>query len=351
MASSIKTTTYTIHLNDNNALSTYIENLAPSKVFVLVDEVTEQLCLYKILEVLPEKSTIIHIDQGEVFKNIATASFIWKSLLENGADRHSLIINLGGGVIGDMGGFCASTYMRGIKFIQIPTTLLSQVDSSVGSKLGIDFNNVKNIIGVFQDPEAVIINTSFLKSLPYKQLLSGFAEILKHALIADKEMWYSLNNVNDITTLDFEDLVEKNISIKNNVVSQDPKEKGLRKILNFGHTIGHAIETILLGSDEELLHGEAIAIGMICEAYISYKKGFISIEDCNKIKQKITSLYGNKYKTIPSIDAIVKVMKYDKKNKDGKIMCSLLESIGSANYDQEITTDDVSDALNWYVSN
>lgn len=344
----INTPHYPVYINDSNALAQHIAKLTPSKVFVLVDETTEQLCLYHILEMLPENSVIIHIDQGERYKTLDTAAFIWKSMLFNGADRHSLLINLGGGVIGDMGGFCASTFMRGIKFIQVPTTLLSQVDSSIGSKLGIDFENIKNIIGVFQHAEAVIINTAFLKSLPYKQLLSGYAEVLKHALIADRPMWHTLLQCKDLSSLPFEELIAQNIEIKNQVVAQDPKEAGLRKILNFGHTIGHALESLLLGTEHELLHGEAVAIGMVCEAYLSYLKGYISEEDCTSIKNYTIGLFGHKYKTLPASTHIIKMMHYDKKNKGSQIKFSLLEAIGKGNFDQDVSVEQIEKAIEWY---
>jgi 3-dehydroquinate synthase len=345
----INTSTYKIFINETNAFESELKRLNPSKVFVLVDNYTEQYCLYKILELLPEASTIINVDPGEKHKNIDTCQFIWHSLLKNGADRQSLLINLGGGVIGDMGGFCASTYMRGIRFLQMPSTLLSQVDSSVGSKLGIDFDNVKNIIGVFEDPQSVIIDTSFLKSLPYKQLLSGYAEVLKHALIQDAKMWDELKSVKDISIIDYADIVYRNVSIKERVVAQDPKEKGLRKILNFGHTIGHAIESILLDSDDHLLHGEAIAIGMICEGFLSYIKGYLKIEEAEEIKQTFVSIYGQKKKSLPSQEVIWSMMKHDKKNIDGRIMFSLLNKIGEANINQEISHEEVNESLIFYA--
>lgn len=345
----VKTPTYSIFINEATAFQDEIARLNPSRVFVLVDTFTEQYCLYRVLEDLPESSIIINIEPGESAKNIDTCQFIWQSLLNNGADRQSIVINLGGGVIGDMGGFCASTYMRGIRFIQMPSTLLSQVDSSVGSKLGIDFDNVKNIIGVFQDPQSVIINTSFLKSLPYKQLLSGYAEVLKHALIQDKHMWDELNQKSDLTEMDYSDLIFRNVSIKNNVVLIDPREKGLRKILNFGHTIGHAIETILLDTSDRLLHGEAIAIGMVCEAYLSYIKGYLTMIEVSEIKQTFLRLYGQKHKSLPPLRDLLHIMKMDKKNKDGKIMFSLLKKIGEGNFDQEVTLEEVEESLKYYA--
>jgi 3-dehydroquinate synthase len=348
MNTTIQSPTYDIIINKPNALQSLIEEINPSKVFVIVDQNSEQYCLHMILEELPINSVIIQIEAGELNKNIATTAFVWKSLLDNGADRQSLVVNLGGGVIGDLGGFCAGTFMRGIKFIQIPTTLLSQVDSSVGGKLGIDFENVKNIIGVFQFPEAVVIDTIFLKTLPYKQLLNGYAEVLKHALIADKDLWYELVDQMDILALPMDMLIARNVTIKNDVVIADPKEKGLRKILNFGHTIGHAIESLLLGTDEELLHGESIAIGMVCEAYLAHVKSFISYEECLSIKKTFIKLYGHKYKSLPRVEDIIKTMKHDKKNKNGIIMFSLLESIGKGNYDIQVSSEEIEQSLDWY---
>jgi 3-dehydroquinate synthase len=344
------TPTYNIFIDEADAFKNEIERLSPSKVFVLVDNYTEQYCLHSILEDLPESSTIINIEPGEQHKNIDTCQFIWHSLLNNNADRQSLVVNLGGGVIGDMGGFCASTYMRGIRFIQMPTTLLSQVDSSVGSKLGIDFDNVKNIIGVFEDPQSVIINTKLINSLPYKQLLSGYAEVLKHALIRDKSMWEELKSIRDLYNLNYSDIIFRNVSIKNDVVTIDPKERGLRKILNFGHTIGHAIETILLDTDDHLLHGEAIAIGMICEAYLAHIKGFITLKETEDIKKTFLDLFGQKKKSLPNTNEIVDIMKHDKKNISGKIMFSLLNKVGEANFNQEVSLEEIENSLKYYMN-
>src|SRR5690606_32174448 len=206
---------------------------------------------------------------GEENKNIDFCIGIWKMLLDFGAERNSLLINLGGGVVTDMGGFAASTYKRGIDFVQIPTTLLSQVDASIGGKTGIDLDTVKNIIGTFTQPEAVYINVDFLNTLDKRQLVSGFAEMIKHDFIFDASYFEDLKGFS--FDRPDEDLIYRSVGIKNEVVKQDPKESGLRKILNFGHTIGHAVETYSIDNDDNpLLHGEAIAVGMICEAYLSH---------------------------------------------------------------------------------
>ena len=350
MASTIINEHYNIYINEgNDVLDKYIREGNYSKVFVIVDQNTEQYCLPHILEYLPENSVIIQIEDGEKNKTIVTSQFIWNALLLNNCDRFSLLINLGGGVIGDMGGFCASTFMRGIDFVNIPTTLLSQVDSSVGSKLGVDLEGVKNIIGVFSHPKAVIINTDFLKTLPYKEILSGYAEIIKHSLIADATLWNEILTKQKIESQDFETYITKNVKIKNEIVTQDPLETALRKILNFGHTIGHAIETSLMDTDDVLLHGEAIAIGMVCESYLSFKKGYISLENCHQIKSLIHKLYGNKNKSLPTLDSLLNIMKHDKKNKSGNIHFSLLENMGKANYNQLCSEEEIRESLEWYM--
>jgi 3-dehydroquinate synthase len=339
MSKKISCKNYDISINEVTYLQKLIEKINPTKVFILVDSNTEQYCLPHIYDRLPDTNlNVIRIKSGESYKTIATCNEIWQSLKDNHADRKSLMINLGGGVIGDMGGFCASTYMRGIPFVQVPTTLLSQVDASVGGKLGVDLDGVKNMIGVFQDPVAVVIDTNFLKTLPYKELLSGYAELLKHGLIADAKIWGELSVIKDITDIDFERIVHESVLIKKSVTEQDPHEKGIRKVLNFGHTIGHAIETLSLSTDQPLLHGEAIAIGIIMEAFLSYQNEFISQEEYLTIKTRIKALYGNKAKSLPSHEQIISIMKFDKKNNAGKILFALIKDIGQANFD--ITIDD-----------
>ena len=213
-----------------------------TKIAVLVDNNTYRHCLPYFLQNIDFEVVVIEVLAGELQKGIDTCRFIWSEMMRLGLDRHSLI-NLGGGVIGDMGGFCAATYLRGIDFVQIPTTLLSQVDASVGGKLGIDFNGVKNSIGVFQNPKAVLVDPMFLKTLPLSEIRSGFAEVFKHALIADAGQWHNLQNINDLMTVDWAATLAPSLSIKKRVVQEDPTEKGIRKALNFGHTVGHAVES------------------------------------------------------------------------------------------------------------
>jgi len=342
------TKNYTIHINNNAVLSKFLKNGAYSKVFVLVDENTEKYCLHKIINALPENIHVIRIISDEINKNLTTCQKIWKKLINNGADRHSLLINLGGGVVGDMGGFCAATYMRGIDFIQIPTTLLSMADASIGGKLGIDVMNYKNIVGLISNPKAIFVFTDFLETLPYNQLRSGYAELLKHGLISDNEVWKHLSSVEDINSLSYEKIITKSISIKNNITEEDPQEKGLRKVLNFGHTIGHAIESYWLESSSSLLHGEAIAIGMISEAYISYSLGKITEEELFEIRKAILNLYGHQRKFVKPIEKIIAYMKSDKKNHGNSIRLALLEGIGSACYDVEVSPEMIYQSLVFY---
>lgn len=339
---------YKIYINEATALAEVLEAMQPSRTFVLVDEHTEQNCLVYILEHLSPDAVIIQIDSGELNKNLDTAAFLWKSLLYHGADRHSVLINLGGGVIGDLGGFCAATFMRGIRFIQIPTSLLAQVDASVGGKLGLDLDHHKNMVGVFKQPDAVFIFTSFIKTLPYRQLQSGYAEMLKHHLIADKAAWLETKDIKDLTGLTEGTWIEQSIRIKNKVVCEDPEEKGLRKVLNFGHTIGHALEGLLLSSDRPLTHGDAVAIGMVCESHLSYQLGKISKEDVTEIREHVLRLFGHKYKSIPATEKIIAAMQYDKKNANGAILFSLLDAIGMGGYNKEVTDQQIESAIQWY---
>lgn len=296
---------------------------------ILMDENTAQYCWPKIEELFECLSpTLIKIQSGETNKTLESCQYIWQQLFDIQAGRNWCMINLGGGVIGDMGGFCASTFKRGIDFIQIPTTILSQVDASVGGKLGIDFHGIKNSIGLFQNPIAVWADPRFFESLSAKEIRSGFAEILKHALIADAKQWETLLSITDLDNVDWAAWIAKSVSIKRLIVEQDPHEKGLRKALNFGHTIGHAVESYFLDSDKHLLHGEAIAIGMICEAWISVQQLGLSESELKEITSLFLWHYGHQPIPTESYDELIATMKQDKKNTDERIAFSLLPAIG-----------------------
>ena len=341
---------YKIHINDLSQLRSRIEAGAYSKVFVLVDENTKKHCYPKIKSYLKSiDSTLIQIESGEAHKTISTCEQIWDQMIEYGADRKSIVVNLGGGVIGDMGGYAASCYMRGVDFIQIPTTLLSQVDASVGGKLGVDFRKYKNLVGVFNTPQAVIIESSFLSTLSKAELRSGFAEVIKHALIKDEKLWYDIQGKEIDQIKKWPEIIKRNVEIKKSVVEEDPYEGGVRKILNFGHTIGHAIETLLLNTSGHLLHGEAIAMGMICESFLAYGKEMISDQTLDEITEYILSVYGDVIPTkAPNITQINANMLKDKKNKGGKIMFSLIDGIGSCSYDIQCTKQEIKDAFLYY---
>jgi 3-dehydroquinate synthase len=265
------------------------------------------------------------------------------------ADRKALVINLGGGVISDMGGFIASTYKRGIDFLNIATTLLSQVDASVGGKLGIDLGGLKNQIGVFNFPQMVVIYPPFLKTLEFRQLKSGFSEVLKHALIQDSKYWENVKKIQVSGDYNWGDIIEHSVQIKNKVVLEDPLEKGLRKILNYGHTIGHAIETWHLENDSNFfLHGEAIAMGMIAEGYLSKEKMGLSNDSLKEIVQVLKSVYDLKPLPKENFELYCGLMIHDKKNSGGKISCSLLAQIGECKWDVFVTKKDLLLALEYY---
>lgn len=326
----IKSDDYSIWMG-NNSLSK-LEVSSYSKIAILIDENTKRDCLYKLPKI--ENSLIIEIPSGEENKNISTCNFIWEKLTENQFDRNSLLINLGGGVIGDIGGFCASTYKRGIDFIQIPTTLLAMVDASFGGKLGVDFKDLKNQIGVFNNPESVLIDPKFLQTLHVNELKSGFAEVVKHALIADQHLWSTITST-PFTNLDWQEIITISVDIKNNIVLSDPLENGERKKLNFGHTYGHAIESYYLEKGTPILHGEAIFMGMILEIDLSS----ISEEEKQEIKNFILSNFSLPF--TPKKSDILSHLVNDKKNKEGKINFSLLNKIGVGSIDHLFSIDEL----------
>lgn len=336
---------------DFNALRAHLATKNYQSIFVLVDEHTKAAC-WPILEaalVGDYPLQLIEIEAGEQHKNIATCEQIWLALLAGQASRKSLLLNLGGGVIGDMGGFCAATFKRGMEFIQIPTTLLSEVDASVGGKLGIDFHSVKNGIGLFQNPQMVLIHPPFLKTLAKRELYSGFAEVIKHALIQDAEHWEKLLNYPNLEEIkDWTSIIKHSIKIKASVVESDPHEKGLRKILNFGHTIGHSIESLSWETDQPLLHGEAIAIGMITEAYLSHQLLDLSREELDEICNYILKLYPHYSLESLEEERLIQLMLQDKKNEGDRILCSLPSRIGHAEYNIKASPDWIKKSLGFY---
>lgn len=347
-ASKIKCSNYTIFFNDWDQLSENINGKDYSKVICIVDDNTQQHCLPILEQKIDRQVNVIIIKSGEKSKTIDTCTKIWQEMMHLGADRHSLVITLGGGVVGDMGGFCAATYMRGIAFVHVPTTLLSQVDSAVGGKLGVDLNTYKNMIGLFKNPDAVYIFPEYISSLPNREVFSGFAEMIKHALISDNDLWSELKTINPLIHSDWSDDIYKSVLVKHGITEEDPLEQSIRKKLNFGHTIGHAVESENLKNEYPLLHGEAIAIGMICECHISYQKGLLSQKILDEITQTILDLYARHPDAVKDIEDIISHTRHDKKNKSRKVRCTLLTTIGNAIIDQEITEDEMQKALIYY---
>lgn len=319
-----------------------------SKIAVLTDNHTALSCYPKLQPILPVHQNI-EISSGEEHKTIATCEFIWTKMTDQALDRHAVLIIIGGGVLGDMGGFCAATYKRGIDFILIPTTLLSQVDASIGGKLGVDFKHFKNHIGVFQTPVFTLLHSGFLHTLPTAEKRSGFAEVIKHALIADAGVWQEIQK-RSLADQAWDKLLKHSVNVKLKVVTEDPYEKGLRKVLNAGHTIGHAIETFLLDVNRKVLHGEAVAAGLICESFLAREKGMLSEEEFEEIRHYILTVFGKIRLEPGEEEVIVKLTRQDKKNKENRILCVLLDGIGKAQWDCEIRPEEVKRALSFYRS-
>lgn len=311
-----------------------------SKIFILVDENTSQYCLPYFLSNLATEIEIeiIELEAGELHKNIATCTEVWGALSELGADRKSILLNLGGGVISDLGGFVACTFKRGIDFITIPTTLLGMVDAAIGGKNGVDLDHLKNQIGRISEPKAVVIDTQFLTTLPAQEMRSGLAEMLKHGLIFDAAYWNKFKNLTNLNTEHLDDLIHRSIQIKNEIVLQDINELNVRKTLNFGHTLGHAIESYFLSENNKktLLHGEAVAAGMILESYLSKEQNGLSQEEYQEIKYIINETFERISFSNKAIETIIEFLQFDKKNAFGEIQFVLLEKIGHATINQKI---------------
>ncbi|WP_224999342.1 3-dehydroquinate synthase [Cesiribacter sp. SM1] len=333
------------------SLEQVLQNTSFSKLFVLTDENTAAHCYPLISSILPAEHLHFSVPAGEEHKTLQTCSSIWSQMTSAGLDRQALVINLGGGVITDMGGFCAATYKRGVRFINIPTTLLSQVDASVGGKLGVDFEGYKNHIGLFGEPEAVLADPVFLKTLSPRELRSGYAEVVKHALIADAGYWQKLLEQEQWQELDWQNIISHSIGVKGDVVLQDPTEKGLRKILNFGHTLGHALESYRLegSAEQRLLHGEAIAAGMICEAWLSAQKCGLSEESLKEIARYISSVWPETMAKPEDIPAILGRLEQDKKNEGKQVLFSLLKAPGESVYNIAVQQAEARQALAWYI--
>ena len=320
------------------------------RIFVLTDTTTVELC-WPIIKALPEFETaqMITIGATDEHKTLESLAFVWRSLQEGGASRHSLLVNVGGGMVTDLGGFAASTFKRGLAYINIPTTLLSQVDASVGGKTGINFGGLKNEIGVFNCAQSVILSSEFLRSLDQQNLLSGYAEMLKHGLISDTESWKELLRF-DLEEIDYGQLgslVAKSVQVKERIVEEDPTEKGIRKALNLGHTVGHALESLALERKKPVLHGYAVAWGMICELYLSVIKCGFPKDKFRQTVQFIRANYGDFPLDCKQYDRLFEFMKHDKKNEAGIINFTLLADIGDIRINQQATKEEIFESLDF----
>ncbi|WP_210517992.1 3-dehydroquinate synthase [Hymenobacter terricola] len=330
------------------ALAEFLSRPAVSRVFVLADANTARQCLPLLEKHLPATYKLIEIPAGEEYKTLASCDTVWCELTEQRADRHAVLVNLGGGVVTDLGGFAAALYKRSIRFAQVPTTLLAQVDASVGGKTGVDFQGFKNQLGVFQAPAAVFIEPQFLQTLDPRQLKSGYAEVLKHWLIADADAFNENRRLGWLTD-DWTPIIRESVALKQRIVAQDPLENGPRKLLNFGHTVGHALESYLLTQPgREALHGEAVAAGLVCESWLSVQHGLLSAEELDKIETFVFSVFDKLAFVMLETDAIAEFALQDKKNSGATINCTLLNGIGNGVFDQPVTLAEIADSLRYY---
>ena len=328
-----------------------VQKYPVGKVFLLTDQTAAGFCLPIVQTVLDEFNIKqIAIPSGEENKTIQSVELVWNFLSNNGADRKSLLINLGGGMLTDLGGFAASTFKRGLDFVNIPTTLLSQVDASLGGKTGFNFNGLKNEIGVFMEPNSVLINVNFLKTIDHENFLSGYAEMLKHGLIKSREHWQELLDY-DLETIVYEKLQEiiaHSVAIKEWHVLNDLTEQNIRKALNFGHTIGHAFESYAMKTGHPILHGHAVVYGMIAELYLSVKQCGLEISELNSISAWLIAKYGKFEIQESDFEALYQLMTHDKKNEGKRINFTLIPEIGKVEINIDCPKELIVEALEYY---
>lgn len=337
--------------NATEELENIISESKNDKFFILTDSNTNKNCLNMLHCSEPiANAHIITIKADDTNKNIESTAHVWKELSDNGCTRHSCLINIGGGMVTDLGGFAVSTFKRGIDFINIPTTLLSMVDASVGGKTGINFNGLKNEIGVFNDAKAVIIDTAFLKTLDQHNICSGYAEMLKHSLLKDYKMWVQHINFN-LYSPDFDPLlnmIKESVEVKERIVSEDPHESGIRKALNLGHTAGHAFESYAMHTNRPILHGYAVAYGIICELYLSHALQGFPLDKMRQTVNFIKENYGRMNITCDDYESLYSLMKHDKKNTGNEINFTLLKDVGDIKINQTVSKELILESLDFY---
>lgn len=350
----INANTYTIFFEEKiyAALKKYLNNEFYSSIFIVVDSNTKKYCLPVFLSKMPPSLDykIIEIPAGENFKNLDTCQHLWSELTNLKADRKSIVFHLGGGMVTDLGGFAAATFKRGIPFINFPTTLLGMVDASVGGKTGVDFKHLKNQIGLFANPKLLIVDFSYLKTLPKRELHAGLAEIIKYGLTYHPDLWKSLNKYIPYNNKILQDWIYKSIVIKNEIVLQDPKEEGIRKILNFGHTIGHAIESYFLKSKTKntLLHGEAVAAGLLMETFISVKIFKLNKKYLKQLENLIFAYFSKIEFTKKEYVFFFENMKHDKKNINNEVLFTLIQDIGKSKWNVKVSENLIVEAFDYY---
>ena len=340
--------------NIGESLSAAIGNVAHDRLFVLTDETTLKLC-WPLVSELPclAEAQMITIGATDENKTLESLSHVWTELQRGGATRHSLMLNLGGGMVTDLGGFAASTFKRGIAYINVPTTLLSMVDASVGGKTGINFGGLKNEIGVFNCARSVILDTTFLRTLDYENLASGYAEMLKHGLISNVETWAELMRF-DLQQADYEllrTMVAKSVAVKERIVDEDPLEHGIRKALNLGHTVGHAFESLAMAENRTVLHGYAVAWGLVCELYLSVHHTGFPKDKLWQTLQFVKENYGKFSFDCKQYDRLYELMTHDKKNTAGVVNFTLLGEVGDIRINQTATREEIFDMLDFYREN
>ena len=332
-----------------NGLASVIEKLKPSSLLVLADSNTLKYCI-PVLEPVIGTNQCIVIPAGEQYKTLSSCEHIWASFIGRGPDRSALVLNVGGGMICDLGGFASSCFQRGIRFGHIPTSLLSMADASIGGKTGINFEGYKNYIGHFEAPSFIWIDPIFLDTLPLQETKDGIAEIIKHAIIGSRTLWDLLSGVDTLSSIRWPGILEENVLIKKRIVEADPHEKGLRKVLNFGHTIGHALESHHLPGSHPISHGQAVTLGMLTEAKLANMIGLLGTEDFQSIIQLIHRLLGLVEVTLPSMDKIRPWIQGDKKKTNGRVGFSLPDQIGSCGWNIPVEDLDIAMSLDWLAT-
>ncbi len=335
----------------SSELAQVVASVRPDRLFVLTDETTLACCWPRVASVpCMAEAQMITIAPTDEAKTLDSLTHVWASLQDGGATRHSILINIGGGMVTDLGGFAASTFKRGMAYANVPTTLLSMVDASVGGKTGINFRGLKNEIGVFNTPHTVIIDTAFLRTLDAGNIRSGYAEMLKHGLISDEAtlaelLLFDLDNVDYAAMAD---MVSRSVAVKDRIVTEDPHEHGIRKALNLGHTVGHAFESLAMSEGRTILHGYAVAYGLVPELYLAATRCGFPTERLHQVEAFVRENYGHFAFTCKHYDRLIELMRHDKKNTAGIINFTLLAAVGDIRINQSISPDDIAEALDYY---